>query len=283
MLRRELIRQTRALTSSTFSRPLSIARPRSRTQLSRRSLQPSSFRPLSPRLFQRWQSTDTETKSEDGAPSPEDAKPAEPKDEDPLQKEVEAKNREIIDLKVCRTACGTIFAFLNPSSTPSSLTVVDMTPLQDKYLRSVADFRNLQERTKRDIDSARQFAIQRFAGDLIESIDNLDRALEAVPQDSLTPSEDGDAEAALNKDLINLHAGLKMTESILMDTLRKHGLERFDPVEEGRKFDPRLHEATFMTKVEGKEDGDVFHTQSKGFTLNGRVLRAAKVGVVKNS
>jgi molecular chaperone GrpE len=155
--------------------------------------------------------------------------------------------------------------------------------LQDKYLRSVADFRNLQDRTKRDIDSARQFAIQRFAGDLIESIDNLDRALEAVPQESLTPSEDTETELPPKKDLINLHAGLKMTESILMGTLKKHGLERFDPVEEGRKFDPRLDEATFMTKVEGKEDGDVFHTQSKGFTLNGRVLRAAKVGVVKNS
>ena len=158
---------------------------------------------------------------------------------------------------------------------------------QDKYLRSVAEFRNLQERTKRDIDSARQFAIQRFATDLVESIDNLDRALEAVPQEALSPAEDSDANAdpdtAPNKDLLNLHAGLKMTESILMGTLKKHGLERFDPVDQGRKFDPRLDEATFMTKVEGKEDGDVFHTQSKGFTLNGRVLRAAKVGVVKNS
>lgn len=166
---------------------------------------------------------------------------------------------------------------------------------QDKYLRSVADFRNLQERTKRDVDSARQFAIQRFAVDLVESIDNLDRALEAVPEESLTSAaaaaaEDASAEddsedaaPAPNKDLVNLHAGLKMTESILMATLKKHGLERFDPLEEGRKFDPRLDEATFMTKVEGKEDGDVFHTQSKGFTLNGRVLRAAKVGVVKNS
>lgn len=74
-----------------------------------------------------------------------------------------------------------------------------------------------------------------------------------------------------------------MTESILMTTLKKHGLERFDPVEQKRKFDPRLDEATFMTKVEGREDGDVFHTQSKGYTLNGRILRAAKVGVVKNS
>lgn len=176
--------------------------------------------------------------------------------------------------------------------------------IQDKYLRSVADFRNLQDRTKRDVDAARQFAIQRFAKDLLESIDNLDRALEAVPAEALTPqsspaessSQEAETESISdradttatppppsNKDLINLHAGLKMTEEILMSTLKKHGLERFDPMEEGRKFDPRLDEATFMTKVEGKEDGDVFHTQSKGFLLNGRVLRAAKVGVVKNS
>jgi molecular chaperone GrpE len=167
--------------------------------------------------------------------------------------------------------------------------------LQDKYLRSVAEFRNLQDRTKRDIESARLFAIQRFATDLVESIDNLDRALEAVPPEALTPTEDtapdadatetaaAEAPSPPNKDLLTLHAGLKMTESILMATLKKHGLERFDPMGEGRKFDPRLDEATFMTKVQGKEDGDVFHTQSKGFTLNGRVLRAAKVGVVKNS
>jgi molecular chaperone GrpE len=176
---------------------------------------------------------------------------------------------------------------------------------QDKYLRSVAEFRNLQERTKRDIAAARDFAIQRFAADLIESIDNLDRALGSVPPEVLSPdfsppdaatsntsSEDPNAAAlgesvseadAPNKDLLNLHAGLKMTESILMSTLKKHGLERFDPQDEGRKFDPRLDEATFMTKVEGREDGDVFHTQSKGFILNGRVIRPAKVGVVKNS
>ena len=74
-----------------------------------------------------------------------------------------------------------------------------------------------------------------------------------------------------------------MTETILMQTLKKHGLERFDPSVEGEKFNPNLHEATFQTQVEGKEDGSVFTTQQKGFVLNGRVLRAAKVGVVKNS
>ena len=64
-----------------------------------------------------------------------------------------------------------------------------------------------------------------------------------------------------------------MTDTILMQTLKKHGLERFDPSVEGERFDPRKHEATFQTKVEGREEGSVFMTQQKGFVLNGRVVR----------
>jgi len=114
---------------------------------------------------------------------------------------------------------------------------------------------------------------------LIDSVDNLDRALTTVPVEQLKPN----GEESVNPHLVTLHDGLKMTETILMQTLKKHGLERFDPAETGEKFNPNLHEATFMTPFEGKEDGTVLQTQQKGFTLNGRVLRAAKVGVVKNS
>ena len=145
---------------------------------------------------------------------------------------------------------------------------------QDKYLRSVADFRNLQERTKREIQSAKDFAIQRFARDLVESVDNLDRALGTVAPEKLQ----GD-----NADLIALHGGIKMTDTILINTLKKHGLERFDPSETGDKFDPNVHEAVFQAPQPDKEDGSCFHTQQKGFKLNGRVLRPAKVGVVKNA
>lgn len=61
-----------------------------------------------------------------------------------------------------------------------------------------------------------------------------------------------------------------------MATLKKHGLERFDPSEGGAQpFDPNLHEATFQTKVDGRENGHVFTTQQKGFILNGRVLRVS--------
>jgi molecular chaperone GrpE len=152
----------------------------------------------------------------------------------------------------------------------------DLLRIQDRYLRSVAEFRNLQERTKRDVQAAKDFAIQKFAKDLVESIDNLDRALGMVPEEKLKDKSEH------AQDLVALYDGLKMTESILMSTLKKHGLERFDPSVEGEKFNPNEHEATFMTPMAGKEDNTVFHTQQKGFKLNGRVLRAAKVGVVKN-
>lgn len=155
--------------------------------------------------------------------------------------------------------------------------MTDLFSAQDKCLRSVADFRNLQDRTQREVKTAREFAISKFAKDLVESVDNLDRALGTVPQDKLkveNKSED-------LQDLANFYEGLKMTETILMQTLQKHGLERMDPV--GDKFNPNEHEATFMTPQPDKENNVIFHVQQKGFKLNGRVLRAAKVGVVKNN
>jgi molecular chaperone GrpE len=126
--------------------------------------------------------------------------------------------------------------------------------------------------------AARDFAIQKFAKDLIDSVDNLDRALAMVPEDKLAAAKNDES----LQDLVALYDGLRMTENILMSTLKKHGLERFDPSVEGEKFNPNEHEATFMTPMAGREDNTVFHTQQKGFKLNGRLLRAAKVGVVKN-
>jgi molecular chaperone GrpE len=207
------------------------------------------MRPFAPQpAARRLYSTENNGENKEAAKEGEAAENAE---EDPVRKELEEKEKEITELK-------------------------------DKYLRSVAEFRNLQERTKRDMDAARNFAIQRFAKDLLESIDNFDRALLAVPAEKLSAERTDD-----NKELLDLVDGLKMTERTLMNTLQKHGLERFDPSEQvegkAQKFDPNLHEATFMAPSPNMEDGDVMHTQSKGFRLNGRVVRAAKVGVVKNA
>ncbi|CAH0001558.1 unnamed protein product [Clonostachys byssicola] len=210
------------------------------------SFGPSQFRIVaaaSPRHFTptmgRWYSDAKETKTEEAKEEAKEASAeADPVSE--LKKQLEAKDAEAREWK-------------------------------DKCLRTVADFRNLQDRTQREVKSARDFAIQKFAKDLIDSVDNLDRALTTVAPEKLN---------ADNQDLNNLHEGIKMTETVLMQTLEKHGLERLSP--EGEKFNPNEHEATFMTPQPEKDDNTVFFVQQKGFKLNGRVLRAAKVGVVKN-
>jgi molecular chaperone GrpE len=138
--------------------------------------------------------------------------------------------------------------------------------LQDKFTRVVADFRNLQDRTERDKKSAKDFAIQKFAKDLIESVDNLERALQAVPEDALAAPEQ-------NKELVDFYNGLKMTEDILLSTLKKHGLEKINPM--GDAFDPNVHEATFQAPMPDKEPGTVFHVQQTGFLLNGRTIRVS--------
>ncbi|KAF2860895.1 GrpE-domain-containing protein [Piedraia hortae CBS 480.64] len=150
--------------------------------------------------------------------------------------------------------------------------------LDDRLKRSVADYRNLQTQTKREIQSARDFALQKFAKDLVDTVDNLDLALATVPESKLNSTSDPPS-----KDLKNLHSGIKMTADVLLQTLKRHGVEKYDPAAKGEKFDPNVMEATFQAPQEGKEDGTVFYTQQTGFRLNGRVLRAAKVGVVKNT
>ncbi|KAL4920159.1 GrpE-domain-containing protein [Aspergillus aurantiobrunneus] len=248
MFKRTLLRQAQASRSllsvrSTSTAPLAVRRTS--------QFQPQLLRPLTRLPTSRCYSTENKTENGDKEQKENGTESSEAT-EDPVTKELEEKRKEVIELK-------------------------------DKYVRSVADFLNLQERTKREMENARNFAIQRFAVDLLESIDNFDRALLAVPADKL-----GATKTEQNKDLLDLVDGLKMTQHILLNTLQKHGLQRFDPGEpdeEGKpqKFDPKIHEATFMAKAEGKEDGEIMYTQSKGFTLNGRVLRAAKVGVVKNT
>ncbi|KAF5026092.1 hypothetical protein F66182_1814 [Fusarium sp. NRRL 66182] len=247
MFRHAIATSSRALRSAP-----KIAVPRPFIQSQFQAAPAFTFRAAQPAVS-RWYS---DVKDSESKPA-EEAKPAEEgkKEEkaadgenDPLaelKKNLEAKEAEVKDWK-------------------------------DKCLRTVADFRNLQERTQREVKSARDFAIQKFAKDLVDSVDNLDRALGMVPQEKLNAKDRPEH----LEDLANLYEGLKMTEDILMNTLKKHGLERLNP--EGEKFNPNEQEATFMTPQPDKEDGTVFFVQQKGFKLNGRVLRAAKVGVVKN-
>jgi len=138
---------------------------------------------------------------------------------------------------------------------------------KDLYIRSVADFRNLQETTKKDVSKAKLFGAQKLSKDLIETIDNFGHCMKSFEN------------KALSEELNTLKEGVEMTSNVFKKTLNKHGIEELNPV--GDKFDPNIHEALFEMPDPSKEAGTVFHVEQLGYTLNGRVIRPAKVGVVK--
>lgn len=144
---------------------------------------------------------------------------------------------------------------------------------KDHYLRAIADFRNLQESTKREIKKSKELALKSFAKDLLETADTFEIALK-----TLTKEETSDTSKKL-KELDDLVEGVQITQNMFLNALKRHGMEPIEAI--GEKFDPNVHEATFEVPQPDKEPGTVFFVQQQGYYLNGRVLRPAKVGVVK--
>ena len=131
--------------------------------------------------------------------------------------------------------------------------------------------KNLEEQSKRELLAAKNFAIQRLARDLLETVDNLARAAKVV-------STEAKQDAERHKEFADLLEDMEKVEARLMGTLTNHGLAVIDPA--GHRFDPNVHEATFEMPMPGKEAGTVFFVEQKGYSLNGRVLRPAKVTVL---
>ncbi|KAG0169357.1 Mitochondrial matrix cochaperone [Apophysomyces sp. BC1034] len=152
--------------------------------------------------------------------------------------------------------------------------------LQDAYLRTLADQENLRERSRKEIASTKEFAIQKFAKDLLDTVDILNMALASVPTE-LRSKETAlgvkDVEKLADQ-FSNLYTGVSMTETELVKTLKRHGVEQDNP--EGEAFDPNKHQALFQAPMPDKEAGTIFAVQKMGYMIKGRVLRPAQVGVV---
>ncbi|KAI0819508.1 GrpE-domain-containing protein [Trametes gibbosa] len=162
-----------------------------------------------------------------------------------------------------------------------------------RYLQ--ADYLNLQRNAAREKEQARDFAITKFAKDLLETVDVLSLALKSIPKELVAPSPDSSdassppppppsdtpAEKSPETYLRELHEGVEATQRLLLHTLFKHHVKPYDPV--GEKFDPNLHEALYQVPMPGKEPGTVFDCQKTGYTIKDRVLRAAQVGVVQDT
>lgn len=146
--------------------------------------------------------------------------------------------------------------------------------LKDSLLRSLAEQENTRRIASRDVTSAKQFAITSFAKSLLDTSDNLSRALDAVPEELRHDHENHPV-------LANLYEGITMTNEGLDKAFAKNGLKKFGVV--GEKFDPNLHEALFEYPDPKGEAGSIGQVMKVGFMLNERVVRPAEVGVVKAS
>ncbi|EHL95810.1 co-chaperone GrpE [Acetobacteraceae bacterium AT-5844] len=148
----------------------------------------------------------------------------------------------------------------------------EVAQLKDRWLRSEAEMQNLRTRTKREVDEARQYAVQKFARDVVEAAENLRRGLDALP----APAED---EPEL---LAKLRGGFEGVERSFVAILERNGIAKSDPA--GQAFDPELHQAMAQQPPpEGVTPGTVLQAWTPAWTLNGRLLKPAMVVVAGDS
>tara|TARA_B100000886_G_scaffold321431_1_gene263629 strand:- start:56 stop:682 length:627 start_codon:yes stop_codon:yes gene_type:complete len=141
--------------------------------------------------------------------------------------------------------------------------------LKDQLLRSLADSENLRKRTVKEIADAKKYSHITFVRDLVSSVDNLQRALKAVPVDK----------SQLSEPIKNLIIGLEIVEKEVINTFEKHNLREISPLNE--KFDYNLHQAMFEVPTTEKEPGYVVEVSQKGYLLHDRLVRPAMVGISK--
>ncbi|EJF97254.1 nucleotide exchange factor GrpE [Bartonella taylorii] len=141
--------------------------------------------------------------------------------------------------------------------------------LKDQLLRLAADMENLRRRTARDMADAKAYSIANFARDMLSVSDNLNRALEAIPEGA----KENDA------GLKTLAEGVEMTERAMIAALERHGVQKIHP--EGQKFDPHFHQAMFEIPNSDVPDNTVQQVVQAGYIIGERVLRPAIVGVAK--
>jgi molecular chaperone GrpE len=134
--------------------------------------------------------------------------------------------------------------------------------LEDKYLRLAAEFDNFKKRTARQFEDIIKSSSERIIVELLEVVDNFERALDAG------------AKAA---DFASLKAGTQLIYQHLLDILKKQGLEVIDAV--GKHFDPKLHEAMMQVDDDESPEGTVVQEIVRGYKLNGKVIRFSKVAV----
>lgn len=134
---------------------------------------------------------------------------------------------------------------------------------RDKALRVAAEAENVRRRAAQEVEKARNFALEKFASELLSVIDNLERALQSI-----------DREDEAQKSLAE---GIDMTHKGFLSSIAKFGMEVVNP--EGQPFNPQQHEAMGMQESADVPANTVLYVMQKGYLLNGRLLRPAMVMV----
>ncbi|PWC52946.1 nucleotide exchange factor GrpE [Azospirillum sp. TSO22-1] len=145
----------------------------------------------------------------------------------------------------------------------------EVASLKDQLLRAMAETENTRRRAQRDREDASKFAVSSFAKDLVGVADNLRRALEAVPPEGREKDEM----------LKSLAVGVEATERQLLGAFERAAIKKVDPT--GEPFDPNFHQVMFEIENTGKPAGTVVQVLQPGYTIHGRLLREAMVGVAK--
>ncbi|SAB32655.1 GrpE [Enterobacter hormaechei] len=136
---------------------------------------------------------------------------------------------------------------------------------RDGVLRIKAEMENLRRRTELDVEKAHKFALEKFVNELLPVIDCLDRALEVADK--------------ANPDNAAMIEGIELTLKSMLDVVRKFGVEVIADTDV--PLDPNVHQAIAMVESEDVAAGNVLGVMQKGYTLNGRTIRAAMVTVAK--
>lgn len=144
----------------------------------------------------------------------------------------------------------------------------DLAEMKDRWLRAEAEVQNVRNRGKDEVEKTRNYAVQKFAGDVVEIFENLHRGLTALP----APAE-GEPEL-----IGRMREGFEGVERFMLQRLEANGVAR--KVADGQPFDPELHQAMSEAPApEGVEPGTVLQAWSSAWTLNGRLLKPAMVVV----
>ncbi|MBT3584247.1 MAG: nucleotide exchange factor GrpE [Halobacteriovoraceae bacterium] len=135
-----------------------------------------------------------------------------------------------------------------------------------KYFYLAAEMENMRKRFEREKTNWIKYGNEKILSSLLDVVDNLERTIEAAAKEE-------------NEVVQNIAKGVEMVREQFVGVLKKSGLEAVET--EGQEFDPNFHEAMAQQEVEGKKEGDIIMEYQKGYVLNGRLLRPAKVIVAK--